>query len=57
VDFVRIILRDLARNIRRTAMTITSIAVSLFVFCALMSFAKVSDQMRDKQFGSPGLPQ
>lgn len=27
-------------------MTMTSIAVSLFVFCALMSFAKVPAQMR-----------
>jgi len=27
-------------------MTITSIGVSLFVFCALMSFAKVPDQLR-----------
>jgi hypothetical protein len=36
MDFSRIIFRDLGRNLRRTAMTITSIAVSLFVFCALM---------------------
>ena len=46
MDFARIIFRDLGRNFRRTTMTITSIAVSLFVFCALMSFAKVPDQMR-----------
>jgi hypothetical protein len=46
VDFVRIIFRDLGRKSRRTAMTITSIAVSLFVFCALMSVAKLPDQMR-----------
>jgi len=46
MDFARIILRDLGRNSRRTIMTITSIAVSLFVFCGLMSFAKVPDQMR-----------
>jgi putative ABC transport system permease protein len=46
MDFARMILRDLGRNLRRTIMTITSIAVSLFVFCALMSFAKVPDQMR-----------
>jgi hypothetical protein len=46
MDFVRIIFRDLRRNLRRTTMTITSIAVSLFVFCALMSFAKLPDQMR-----------
>lgn len=46
MDFVRIIFRDLRRNSRRTTMTITSIAVSLFVFCALMSFAKLPDQMR-----------
>jgi putative ABC transport system permease protein len=46
VDFARIIFRDLGRNRRRTAMTITSIAISLFVFCALMSFAKLPDQMR-----------
>jgi cell division protein FtsX len=39
MDFARIILRDLGRNSRRTIMTITSIAVSLFVFCGLMSFA------------------
>ena len=35
MDFARIIFRDLDRNLRRTAMTIT-MAVSLFVFCALM---------------------
>ena len=46
MDFARIIFRDLTRNLRRTIMTITSIAVSLFVFCALMSFAKVPDQLR-----------
>jgi putative ABC transport system permease protein len=46
VDFARIIIRDLGRNLRRTTMTVTSIAVSLFVFCALMSFAKLPDQMR-----------
>src|SRR5713101_1075507 len=46
MDSARIIFRDLGRNPRRTTMTITSIAVSLFVFCALMSFAKVPDQMR-----------
>src|SRR5260370_33417083 len=46
MDFARIIFRDLGRNFRRTIMTITSMAVSLFVFCALMSFAKVPDQMR-----------
>jgi putative ABC transport system permease protein len=46
MDFARIIFRDLGRNRRRTIMTITSIAVSLFVFCALMSFAKVPDQLR-----------
>lgn len=46
MDFARIIIRDLRRNLRRTTMTITSIAVSLFVFCALMSFAKLPDQMR-----------
>jgi putative ABC transport system permease protein len=46
VDFARIIFRDLGRNRRRTTMTITSIAISLFVFCALMSFAKLPDQMR-----------
>lgn len=46
MDFARIIFRDLGRNSRRTIMTITSIAISLFVFCALMSFAKVPDQMR-----------
>jgi putative ABC transport system permease protein len=46
MDFTILILRDLRRNPRRTAMTITSIAVSLFVFCALMSFAKIPDQIR-----------
>jgi putative ABC transport system permease protein len=46
MDFARVIFRDLGRNLRRTTMTITSIAVSLFVFCGLMSFAKVPDQMR-----------
>src|SRR5260370_10732221 len=46
MDFVRISFRDLRRNLRRTTMTITSIAVSLFVFCALMSFAKLPDQVR-----------
>jgi putative ABC transport system permease protein len=46
MDFGRIIIRDLGRNLRRTTMTITSIGVSLFVFCALMSFAKVPDQLR-----------
>ena len=46
MDFARIIFRDLGRNVRRTMMTITSIAISLFVFCALMSFAKLPDQMR-----------
>jgi putative ABC transport system permease protein len=46
MDFMRLIFRDLGRNSRRTVMTITSIAVSLFVFCALMSFAKLPDRMR-----------
>ena len=46
MDFARIIFRDLGRNRRRTTITITSIAISLFVFCALMSFAKLPDQMR-----------
>lgn len=46
MDFMRIIFRDLGRNSRRTVMTIRSIAVSLFVFCALMSFAKPLDQLR-----------
>jgi hypothetical protein len=69
MDFARIIFRDLRRNLRRTAMTITSIAVSLFVFCALMSFAKAPDQIRANANNSvrlvcrnkaglgPGLPQ
>ena len=46
MDFARIIIRDLRRNLRRTTITITSIAVSLFVFCALMNFAKLPDQVR-----------
>jgi len=46
MDFTRIIFRDLGRNSRRTVMTVTSIAVSLLVFCALMSFAKLPDQLR-----------
>jgi putative ABC transport system permease protein len=46
MDFARIILRDLRRNLRRTIATVASIVVSIFVFCALMSFAKVPDQLR-----------
>ena len=46
MDFTRIILRDLRRNLRRTIATVASIAVSIFVAWALMSFAKVQDQLR-----------
>lgn len=46
MDFARIIFRDLGRNSRPTIMTIASSEDSLFVFCALLSFAKLPDQMR-----------
>ncbi len=45
MSFTRVIFEDLARNPRRSLMTVASIAVSLFVFCALMSFARVTDRI------------
>ena len=49
MKFLRLALRNLARNKRRTALTILSIAVSLFIFAALMSLpAVVHEIMRDR---------
>jgi putative ABC transport system permease protein len=49
LKFLPIILRNLARNRRRTTLTILSIAVSIFIFAALMSLpAVVNEILRDR---------
>jgi putative ABC transport system permease protein len=49
VKFLPLILRNLGRNQRRTALTIVSIAVSIFIFAALMSLpAVVNEILRDR---------
>jgi putative ABC transport system permease protein len=49
LKFLPIILRNLARNRRRTILTVVSIAVSIFIFAALMSLpAVVNEIMRDR---------
>ncbi len=45
MNFALIIVRDLTRNPRRTVTTIASVAVSLFVFSALISFARVPERI------------
>ena len=49
MKFLPLALRNLARNKRRTALTILSVAVSLFIFAVLMSLpAVVREIMRDR---------
>jgi cell division protein FtsX len=43
--YVALVLKNLLRNKRRTALTTLSIAVSLFVFAALISIPTVADQI------------
>jgi putative ABC transport system permease protein len=49
VKFLPLIFRNLGRNRRRTLLTIVSIAVSIFIFAALMSLpAVVNEILRDR---------
>lgn len=49
MKFLSIVLRNLGRNRRRTILTIISIAVSVFIFAALMSLpAVVNEILRDR---------
>jgi putative ABC transport system permease protein len=49
MKFLRIVLRNILRNKRRSVLTVLSIAVSVFVFAALMSLPALVDQiMRDR---------
>lgn len=52
MSFAKLALRDLGRNRRRTVMTVASVAVSLFVFSALMSLVTVTDQILASAGGS-----
>ncbi len=45
MKFLPLILKNLARNKRRTFLTVLSVAVSLFIFAALMSLPGVVDQI------------
>src|SRR5271169_736514 len=45
MKFVRLVLRNLLRNRRRTILTALSIAVSLFVFSALIALPAVVDRI------------
>jgi putative ABC transport system permease protein len=49
MKFLPLVLRNLGRNRRRTLLTIVSIAVSIFIFAALMSLpAVVNEILRDR---------
>ena len=45
MKFLGLILKNLFRNKRRTALTVFSIAVSLFIFSALVSLPTVANQI------------
>jgi cell division protein FtsX len=45
VKYLALILKNLFRNKRRTALTVFSIAVSLFIFSALVSLPTVANQI------------
>ena len=44
MKYARLVLKSLMRSKRRTALTVLSIAVSLFIFSALISLPTVADQ-------------
>lgn len=52
MKFLPLILRNLGRNSRRSVLTALSIAVSIFVFAALMSLPTVIDQIVKHESGS-----
>jgi hypothetical protein len=52
MKFVRLVLRNLLRNRRRTILTALSIAVSMFVFCALIALPAVVDRITAAQASS-----
>lgn len=52
MKFAKLALRDLTRNRRRTVTTIASVAVSLFIFSALMSLVTITDQILANAGGS-----
>lgn len=52
MKFLPLIVRNLGRNSRRTILTALSIAVSIFVFAALMSLPTVIDQIIKHESGS-----
>lgn len=52
MKFAKLMLRDLGRNRRRSVTTIASVAVSLFIFSALMSLVTITDQILANAGGS-----
>ncbi|MFZ0659727.1 MAG: ABC transporter permease [Candidatus Binataceae bacterium] len=55
LKFVRLIVRNFARNRRRTILTIFSIAVSMFIFAALFSLPSFVDKVIAASASSPRL--
>jgi cell division protein FtsX len=56
MKFLPIILRNLARNRRRTLLTVLSFGVSLFIFAALMSLPGVVHEIMRDRSGSETEP-
>ncbi len=52
MKYLPLIVRNLLRNRRRTALTVTSIAISIFIFAGLMSLPAVIDQVLRDRAGS-----
>ncbi len=52
MKYLPLILRNLLRNRRRTALTVTSIAISIFIFAGLMSLPAVVNQVLRDRAGS-----
>lgn len=52
MKFARLVLKNLSRNKRRTVLTVLSIAVSLFIFSALVSIPSVANSILKAQASS-----
>jgi putative ABC transport system permease protein len=52
MKYLPLIIRNLLRNRRRSALTVTSIAISIFIFAGLMSLPAVVDQVLRDRAGS-----
>jgi putative ABC transport system permease protein len=52
MKYLPLIVHNLLRNRRRTALTVTSIAISIFIFAALMSLPALIDQVLRDRAGS-----